>query len=620
MRSFIKVTVLLVYSFLIVLVPEKLNVYTIVINCLGLTVSTSACTLLLSFLNSRPTEQKNFMNRILVLAAFNNHLLGTRHFILSLAAFFFNSKLKLFVVTYPLVAAAFLSERCYLIIGAALLCSLSGGRLLLYVRPAVFHNIPPTAGAAVACAVAFSITVLEFLIEWLTCLNHLRSIRMANVLAETGLQGIFYGKMNGNQSKFDIEETSNNTSKTIDIGQLRDQYEQSYLNISMATPLSPDLLNEMEKNLTYFTGPKNSSGTFFKDNSHSGFNIVHLLGILFLLLEVARPVYVIRKEYIKSRKERKVVPTISHRKRNVEKNQVQSNRQRSDSLPRKPRISKKYFQRRLSLQNIFDRKHTILKVEGTREGISMMNGSRGGISKTEGTKEGISKTEGTSEDISKMEVTRGGISKIKETREGVSKMEGTKEGISKMIGTRGGIYKMNGTRGGISKTEGTKEGISKTEGTREGISKTEGTREGISKTEGTRGGISKTEGTREDISKMEGTRGGISKIKGTRDGISKMEGTKEGISKTKGTREGISKTGGTRGGVSKMEGTRGGISKMEGTKEGKSKMEGKRQGISMIEGTRDGLSKIEGTREDISMIEGTREGISKMEGTSVYPK
>ncbi len=505
MRSFIKITVLLIYSFLIVLVREKLNVYTIVINCLGLTVSTSACTLLLCFLNSRPTEQKNFMNRILVLAAFNNHLLGTRHFILSLAAFFFNSKLKLFVVTYPLVAAAFLSERCYFIIRAALLCSLSGGRLLLYIRPAVFHNIPPTAGAAVACAVAFSITVLEFLIEWLACLNHLRSIRIANFLAETGLQGIFSGKMNGNQSKFDIEETSNDTSKTVDIGQLRDQYEQSYLNISMATPLSPDLINEMEKNLNYFTGPKNSSGTFFQDNSHSGFNIVHLLGILFLLLEVARPVYVSRKEYIKSRKERKVVPTISRRKRNVEKNQVQSNRQRSDSLPRK---SKKYFQRRLSLQNIFDRKHTILKVEGTREGISKMNGTRGGVSKTEGTKEGISKTGGT--------------------REGISKTEGTREGISKT----------EGTRGGISKTEGTREGISKMEGTRGGISKMEVTKEGISKMIGTRGGISK----------MNGTRGGISKIKGTIDGISKMEGTKEGISKTKGTREGISKTEGTRGG------------------------------------------------------------------------
>ena len=91
--------------------------------------SIKKCTLLLNFLNSRPTEQKTFMNRILVLTTFNNHLLGTRHFILSLAAFFFNSKLKLLVVTYPLAAAAFLSERCYLIIGTALLCSLSGGEI-----------------------------------------------------------------------------------------------------------------------------------------------------------------------------------------------------------------------------------------------------------------------------------------------------------------------------------------------------------------------------------------------------------------------------------------------------------------------------------------------------------
>ena len=96
--------------------------------------SIKKCTLLLNFLNSRPTEQKTFMNRILVLTTFNNHLLGTRHFILSLAAFFFNSKLKLLVVTYPLAAAAFLSERCYLIIGTALLCSLSGGEITPFCK------------------------------------------------------------------------------------------------------------------------------------------------------------------------------------------------------------------------------------------------------------------------------------------------------------------------------------------------------------------------------------------------------------------------------------------------------------------------------------------------------
>jgi len=187
-HTLIKVVCLLVYTGLIMLVPDMPNIYTFIINCLGFTVTMSASVLLFRYLNSRPPAQKNILNRILALLILLLAALTIRSLLMSFVACFWSINLSEIVLRYPILTTTVLSIRLYILAATATICSLSCGRLLLVTNPVLFHNIRHSSyGAIVAGALVFIVSVLDITYMSLVCNENTNTRPLFNFQMEMGI-------------------------------------------------------------------------------------------------------------------------------------------------------------------------------------------------------------------------------------------------------------------------------------------------------------------------------------------------------------------------------------------------------------------------------------------------
>ena len=285
----LKILCVLVYSCTVLFVPEMPNIYSFVINCLAIITSMSASVLLFFFLNTRPIEQKNLLNRILVLLTVLLVIGSLRNYIISFIACFWHHQLKKAVETNPLITAGLLSVRPYTIMECAALCALSAGRLLLFVNPVVFHKIQPTSAWAIIVGIlAVVLSALDFVFGLLLCKDNPNTNMMKTFKAETGI----------------LDKISFNVT-----------YEEKYNNTEL-------IKKEDDKCQLIPTLP--------------------VLMVLFILLETSRVMYIIRKEYLK--KNNKVNSTVVIRP--PRKPQILH---RSKSLPSIRKSSNTPIKRRFSL-------------------------------------------------------------------------------------------------------------------------------------------------------------------------------------------------------------------------------------------------------------------------------
>ena len=237
---------------MVVLVPDMPSTYTFVINSLGFIVTMSASVLLLAFLSTRSISQKNLLNRILALITIIMVLGSLRHYLMSFIACFWNFELKELVGSYPALSAGLLSARpCILMLSVAL-CALSTGRLLLVTNPVAFHKINLTImWAVVTGLLAAVLTGLYYAYGVTVCHGTQTSGMLETLKTELGIP-----------KKFEDNATANTKN-----------------------PLEED---------------------------KAGCRLIPLLPLmmtLFILLEMAEPIYVLVKEFIKLKKENVVTPT-----------------------------------------------------------------------------------------------------------------------------------------------------------------------------------------------------------------------------------------------------------------------------------------------------------------------
>ena len=200
------------------------SLYTFTINCIGLVTSLSASILLLIFLNSRPSAQKNLLNRILALLTIILMFGTVRNFLVSLLACFWNTELQEFINGYPALSAGLLSFRTCSIIESVLACLLSGGRLLLVLNPAMFHNInPASTWAVVAGIVAIMLTALDFTYGFFICNKYIKTNPIFMLKAETGIaieievNPFSKGSLNNTGQNKDLNDTSCKILPTLNV-------------------------------------------------------------------------------------------------------------------------------------------------------------------------------------------------------------------------------------------------------------------------------------------------------------------------------------------------------------------------------------------------------------------
>ena len=185
-----KLALLVAYVNIMLSVPPFPNYYTFAIDTIGFSTTMIASSLLIHFLNTRPVNQKNLLNRILALGV-TVGLLGTvRNYVMAVVTCFFHSELQEFDNKFPALAASFLSMRITGGMEAVLICCLSLGRLLLFATPAVFHNLNPTTGVIAVILGVFAITVVDTAFNWITCYSAVEtpiSSIILNYQAEMGL-------------------------------------------------------------------------------------------------------------------------------------------------------------------------------------------------------------------------------------------------------------------------------------------------------------------------------------------------------------------------------------------------------------------------------------------------
>ena len=187
-HTLIKVVCLLVYTGLIMLVPDMPNIYTFIINCLGFIVTMSASVLLFRYLNSRPPAQKNILNRILALLILLLAALTIRSLLTSFVACFWSIHLSEIVKRYPILTTAVLSYRLYVLAITVTVCTLSCGRLLLVTNPVLFHNIRHSScGAIVAGALVLLVYVLDLTHMSLVCNENTNTRPLFNFKIEMGI-------------------------------------------------------------------------------------------------------------------------------------------------------------------------------------------------------------------------------------------------------------------------------------------------------------------------------------------------------------------------------------------------------------------------------------------------
>lgn len=96
-----KIICILIYSCAVVVVPPIPNLYTFTVNCLAYTVTIAVSVFVIYFLNTRPSSNKNLLNRILILSAAMLICKSTRDFLVSFVACFWNCQLSKMMEIYP---------------------------------------------------------------------------------------------------------------------------------------------------------------------------------------------------------------------------------------------------------------------------------------------------------------------------------------------------------------------------------------------------------------------------------------------------------------------------------------------------------------------------------------
>ena len=323
MKISIRVIFVLVYACAIVVIQPESNPYNFIIDSSGFAMSILSSSFLLIFLTSRPPGEKNFINRVLTLIMICFLLNTARCFLLSIAVNLWANNLIEFAETYPTLATIFLSSRCYANILTSLLTVKVSGRLLLYVKPVMFHYIPPITGGVIAGLISLSITTLDSS-YWSTCRNW-NSTGMEIVETETRLQGIL-----------DMNKTTEK-EPNITVGSSNCKLDTKNQNLTAEGKLNVNLMNRVEEG--FFCYPPTRL----------------VLLTLFLLLDISKYLYVGLKEYKKQKKRRKVNPiNVSMKKMPpILKTNNRVKLQRSKSLEGKP---KNCQQRRFSLQPVGKKK------------------------------------------------------------------------------------------------------------------------------------------------------------------------------------------------------------------------------------------------------------------------
>ena len=193
-NKYMKLALLVAYVNIMLSVPPFPNYYTFAIDTVGFSTTMIASSLLIHFLNTRPVNQKNLLNRILALGVIVGLLSTVRNYVMAVVTCFFHSELQEFDNKFPALAASFLSMRITGGMEAVLVCCLSIGRLLLFAVPVVFHNLNPTTGVIAVGLGVFAITVVDTAYNWITCYSVVESPISSIILnfqAEMGLSSSF---------------------------------------------------------------------------------------------------------------------------------------------------------------------------------------------------------------------------------------------------------------------------------------------------------------------------------------------------------------------------------------------------------------------------------------------
>ena len=169
LKMWIKLIILVVYVGLMAIVPEMPNSYTLIVNCLGFFLTIMSSVFLLWFLETRPIAQKNLLNRILVLFVMLLLLTTVRSFLTSVLSYFWNMNLAHLIEEHPLLTVELLSTRSYMILTTTVMCSLSGGRLLLFVNPVLFNQIRPSTWACVVALIAITTEAIDIVYNCFIC-------------------------------------------------------------------------------------------------------------------------------------------------------------------------------------------------------------------------------------------------------------------------------------------------------------------------------------------------------------------------------------------------------------------------------------------------------------------
>ena len=193
-KSSMKLVILVAYLNIIMSAPPLPDYYTFAVDTVGFTLTTFAGGLLFHFLNTRPVNQKNLLNRILALFVIVVLISTLRNFIMTVLTCFFHAELQEFVEKYSAFSLSVLPMRLTGGMEAVVVCCLSIGRLMLFQTPVVFHNINQTTGVFISVFGMLAIPVLDMAYNWITCFGVVEnpvSEIVINFQAEMGLSLIF---------------------------------------------------------------------------------------------------------------------------------------------------------------------------------------------------------------------------------------------------------------------------------------------------------------------------------------------------------------------------------------------------------------------------------------------
>lgn len=227
LKSSMKLVILVAYLNIIISAPPLPNYYTFAVDTVGFTLTTIAGGLLLNFLNTRPVNQKNLLNRILVLFVVAVLISTLRNYVLTVMTCFFHSQLQRFVDEFPILVYSFLVMRLTGEIEAIIVCSLSMWRLILFAAPAIFHNVNPMTGVITAVLGALAVTVFDIIYNWITCYSVLEnpvSEIIINFQAEIGLspssKNLETNNTNLETNNTNLENTNTNLNQGDDVNNI----------------------------------------------------------------------------------------------------------------------------------------------------------------------------------------------------------------------------------------------------------------------------------------------------------------------------------------------------------------------------------------------------------------